>query len=130
MVIEPVHLRLCESRRRARRDIVRDDEFGMLKVVIWEFGVVFLAVAAPVCARVPCESLIAFWGGDSGLISGFFTHYGDETLGSTTEPNQRLRETIVLFLQALSIDPAVCLKERPSEISAAISQFSQFIVSH
>jgi hypothetical protein len=60
----------------------------MLKVIIWEFAVVFLAVAAPVYTRVPCESLVAFWGGNSGLISGFFLHYGDETSDSTMEPNQ------------------------------------------
>jgi hypothetical protein len=130
MVVEHVHLRICESCRRARRDTVCDYEFGMLKVVIWEFGEVFLAIAAPVCERVPCESLIAFWGGNSEVISGFFMHYGDETSDSTTEPNQWLRETIVLFLQSLSIAPAVRLKERPSQISAAISQLSQFIVSH
>jgi hypothetical protein len=98
MVIEHVHLRICENCRRARRDTVRDNEFGMLKVIIWEFGVMFLAIAAPVCARVPRESLIAFWVGNSGLISGFFMYYGDETSDRTTEPNQWLRETIVFIL--------------------------------
>jgi hypothetical protein len=102
----------------------------MLKTIIWESGAVPLAVAAPICAQVPWESFIAFWGGNSGLISGFFMHHGDETSDSTTEPNQWPRRTIGLILQSLSIAPTVRLKERPSEISAAISQLPQFIVSH
>jgi hypothetical protein len=58
----------------------------------------FLAVATPVCARVPWKSLIAFWGGNSELISGFFMHHGDETSDSMMDPNQWLRETIALLL--------------------------------